>query len=64
MKHRIKQCAIYKVDFSTMYRNQYKNPKEWEFLCKECLTDVKKTIRCILMGGTWKRKWLKCELVS
>ena len=50
MKQRIKHCEVCKVDFSTMYRVQYKNPKEWVFVCKECLIDVKKTIRCILMG--------------
>ena len=42
MKQRIKHCAICKVDFSTMYRVQYELPKEWVFVCKECLTEVKK----------------------
>ena len=55
MKHRIKQCAICKVDFSTMYRIQYKNPKKWVFVCKECLTDVKKDNPNYKYGGTWKK---------
>ena len=55
MKQRIKQCAICKVDFSTMYRIQYKNPKERVFVCKECLTDVKKDNPLYTYGGTWKR---------
>ncbi len=42
MKQRIKHCVICKVDFPTMYRVQYKNPKEWVFVCKKCLIDVKK----------------------
>jgi len=25
-----------------MYRVQHTNPKEWVFVCKECLIDVKK----------------------
>ena len=25
-----------------MYRVQYKHPKEWVFVCKECLLTVKK----------------------
>jgi hypothetical protein len=33
-----------------MYRLQYKNPKEWVFVCKECLIYLKKTIHCIRMG--------------
>ena len=53
MKQRIKHCAICKVDFSTMYRVQYKNP-EWVFVCKECLIDVKKDNPNYTYGGTWK----------
>ncbi len=55
MKQRIKHCVICKVDFSTMYRVQYKNPKEWVFVCKKCLTDVKKDNTNYTYGGTWKR---------
>ena len=32
MKQRIKQCAICKVDFPTMYRVQYQNPKSGYFM--------------------------------
>ena len=55
MKQRIKHCEVCKVDFSTMYRVQYKNPKEWVFVCKECLIDVKKDNPNYTYGGTWRR---------
>jgi hypothetical protein len=42
MKQRIWYCAICKVDFSTMYRIQYKNPKALVFVYKKCLTGIKK----------------------
>lgn len=35
MKERIKYCNVCNVDFDTMYRVQYKHPKEWVFVCKE-----------------------------
>jgi len=53
MKQRIKHCAICKVDFPTMYRVKYKNSKEWVFVCKECLIDVKKDNPDYNYGGTW-----------
>ncbi len=55
MKQRIKHCAICKVDFPTMYRIQYKNSKEWVFVCKECLINVKKDNPLYTYGGAWKR---------
>ena len=55
MKLRIKHCEVCNVDFSTMYRVQYKTPKEWVFVCKECLKDVKKDNPLYTYGGTWKR---------
>ena len=54
MKQRIKHCAICKVDFSTMYRVQFETPKEWVFVCKECLVEVKKDNTNYTYGGTWK----------
>ena len=30
------------IDFATMYRVQYRHPKEWVFVCSECLQRVKK----------------------
>ena len=42
------------VDFSTMYRVQYELPKEWVFVCKECLVEVKKDNSNYTYGGTWK----------
>jgi hypothetical protein len=55
MKQRIKYCAVCKIDFSTMYRVQYKNPKEWVFVCKDCLLRVKKDNIAYKYGGTWKK---------
>jgi hypothetical protein len=42
MAQRIKHCNNCKEDFSTLYRVQYKHPKEWVFVCKECLVSLKK----------------------
>ena len=55
MKQRMKLCELCKIDSSTMYRVQYKNPKEWVFVCKECLVDVKKDNTAYKYGGTWKK---------
>jgi hypothetical protein len=41
-----------KIDFSTMYSVQYKNPKAWVFVSKECLVDVKKDNIAYKYGGT------------
>jgi hypothetical protein len=54
MKQRIKNCTICKVDFSIMYRVQYKIPKGWVFVFKECLINVKKDNPNYAYGGTWK----------
>ena len=51
----MKLCDVCKIDFSTMYRVQYKNPKEWVFVCKECLVDVKKDNLMYTYGGTRKK---------
>jgi hypothetical protein len=48
MKQRIKLCEVCKIDFS-------KNPKEWVFVCKECLVAVKKDNTAYKYGGTWKK---------
>ena len=50
-----KECEKCKNQFRMMYRVQYKNPKEWAFVCKECLKDVKKDNPLYAYGGTWKR---------
>ena len=54
MKQRIKYCEICNVDFSSMYRVQYKNPKNG-FLCVKCLVEVKKDNPYYNYGGTWKQ---------
>ena len=41
MGFRWQRSRYCRFDFSIMYRVQYKNPKEWVFVCKECLLRVK-----------------------
>ncbi|MDE0966599.1 MAG: hypothetical protein OR998_00705 [Flavobacteriaceae bacterium] len=55
MKQRIKHCNICNVDFSTMFRVQFKTPKEWVFVCEECLIQIKKNNSEYKYGGTWKK---------
>lgn len=55
MTKRIKYCKICFKDFATMYRVQYKDPKEWVFVCKECLLNLKKDNPKYKYGGTWKK---------
>jgi len=55
MTQRIKHCNNCKIDFSTLYRVQYKHPKEWVFVCKECLVSLKKDNPTYKYGGTWKK---------
>lgn len=52
---RIKYCKICQEDFSTMYRIQYKQPKEWVFVCESCLLSVKTDNPHYTYGGTWKK---------
>ncbi|PIV95663.1 MAG: hypothetical protein COZ16_03340 [Flavobacteriaceae bacterium CG_4_10_14_3_um_filter_31_253] len=55
MNQRIKYCHICNINGETMYRVQYKNPKEWVFVCKNCLLNLKKDNPLYVYGGTWKR---------
>jgi len=55
MKQRIKHCNVCNIDFSTMYRVQYENPKEWVFVCEGCLLKVKAYNSTYKYGGTWKK---------
>ena len=55
MKQRIKHCNVCNVDFPTMYRIQYKNLKEWVFVCEDCLLKVKANNSAYKYGGTWKK---------
>jgi len=55
-------CALHRcckrrgsVNFPTMYRVQYKNPKEWVFVCEDCLLKVKENNSDYKYGGTWKK---------
>jgi hypothetical protein len=38
-----------------MYRVQYKNLKEWVFVCKDCLLQIKKDNIVHKYGGAWKK---------
>jgi len=55
MEKRIKYCKHCHNNFSTLYRIQYKNPKEWVFVCEECLLILKKDNSNYKYGGTWKK---------
>ena len=58
MKIRIKYCGLCNVNFSVMYRIQYKNPKKWIFVCKDCLIKVRENNNIYKYGGTWKKQVL------
>lgn len=55
MTKRVKYCKICQKEFSTLYRIQYKLPKEWVFVCESCLLEVKKDNKHYTYGGTWKK---------
>ena len=55
MKQRIKYCNVCNIDFPTMFRVQYKKPKEWVFVCEQCLIQIKKDNSEYKYGGTWKK---------
>lgn len=38
-----------------MYRIQYKNPREWVFVCKDCLLKVRANNSAYKYGGNWKK---------
>ena len=52
MTQRIKHCNVCNVDFPTMYRVQYKNPKEWVFVWEDCLLEVKANIPHLTLTKT------------
>ena len=52
---RIKYCNECHKEESTMYRIQYKLPKEWVFVCKSCLLKLKPNNKAYTYGGTWKK---------
>ena len=55
MKIRAKYCGLCSVNFPVMYRIQYKNPKRWIFVCKDCLIKVRENNNIYKYGGTWKK---------
>ena len=55
MKQSIKHFNVCSVDFPTMYRIQYKNPKEWVFVFEESLLKVKANNCVYRYGGTLKK---------
>ena len=52
---RKKKCESCKKEFSTLFRVTYKMPKNWVFLCENCLLIVKKNNTNYRYGGTWKK---------
>ena len=38
-----------------MYRIKFQPTKQWVFLCKNCLSIVKKDNKFYRYGGTWKK---------
>ena len=52
---REKHCEICKNSYSTMFRIQYKQIKNWVFVCEPCLKSVKLNNPNYKYGGTWKK---------
>ncbi len=52
---REKHCEICKNSYSTMFRIQYKQIKNWVFVCEPCLMSVKLNNPNYKYGGTWKK---------
>tara|TARA_B100001057_G_scaffold451200_1_gene493981 strand:- start:14980 stop:15141 length:162 start_codon:yes stop_codon:yes gene_type:complete len=50
-----KYCEICKVSFTTMFRIQHKDGKNWVFACKSCLILAKEDNPNYRYGGTWKK---------
>jgi len=55
MSKRVKLFHICEQEFTTMYRIEFKQPKEWVFVCEKCLLDVKPNNPHYKYGGTWKK---------
>jgi hypothetical protein len=55
MSGRVKFCDACKIDFSTLFRVQYKTQKKWVFVCRKCLLIFKKDNPAYRYGGTWKK---------
>ncbi|MDG1762236.1 MAG: hypothetical protein P8H38_03160 [Flavobacteriaceae bacterium] len=51
---RTKSCPICDKKFDVMYRVQYQENRQWVFVCKACVLDVKPKNKNYRYGGTWK----------
>lgn len=52
---RKKDCKRCKKSFSKMYRLRHKeSEKNWVFMCRSCLVEVKQDNKFYKYGGTWK----------
>ena len=57
MRVREKDCFKCKVQKEVLYRCRYEELKDWLFLCRKCLLEVKtKFEETYQYGGTWKSK--------
>ena len=56
-KLRIKECFKRSKQKEVMYRCRYDEIKDWVFLCKYCLKQIKSIFENTYQyGGTWKSK--------
>ena len=54
-KLRIKECFKCSKQKEVMYRCRYDEIKDWVFLCKDCLKQIKSLFENTYQyGGTWK----------
>ncbi|MBT6568612.1 MAG: hypothetical protein P8O04_07380 [Flavobacteriaceae bacterium] len=51
---RTKICSRCQEGFSTLYRVQLRQGKDWVFCCKKCTEHQKTNNRNYRYGGTWK----------
>ena len=57
MRTRFKECHFCKISNEVLYRCKYNNCKEWIFLCRKCLNQIKSDYwDTYQYGGTWKSK--------
>ena len=56
-KLRIKECFKFSKQKDVMYRCRYDEIKDWVFLCRNCLKQIKNLFgNTYQYGGTWKSK--------
>jgi hypothetical protein len=54
---RTKECKKCYKHKDILYRCRYNEPKDWVFVCGECLKEIKNLFQNTYQyGGTWKSK--------